>query len=103
MEEGTNGEIVMSPNTTWARGECNGRIGSFPTEAVHILPAIHPPSKRILQLFKEGAVKGNKHAAPNYNTLQRKKMHTLRRYAAEHFREAIEYIKQQSFILISKF
>lgn len=90
LEDGTNGEIVMSPETTWCRGECNGQTGEFPTDVVYVLPAITPPEKKIVKLFKDGAVKPRKHAAPNYNTMQRLKMHTLRKYAAENFRSHIE-------------
>lgn len=90
FESGTNGEIVMSPQSTWCRGECNGKIGEFPTDVVYVLPALSPPRKRIVKLFKDGAVQPRKHAAPNYNTLQRQKMHTLRKYANENFRAHIE-------------
>lgn len=90
LEQGYNGETVMSPDTTWCRGECNGTSGEFPTDVVYVLPAISPPPKKILKLFKDGAVKPKKHAAPNYNTLQRQRMHTLRRYANENFRANIE-------------
>lgn len=92
MEEGLNGEIVMSPETTWARGECNGFVGDFPTEVICILPTISQPTKKILSLFKDGAAKPRTHAAPNYNTIQRLKMYTLRRYAAENFRATIELV-----------
>lgn len=99
LERGYNGEIVLHAETIWARGESNGQIGEFPTEAVYILPAIAPPSLEILQQFAHGAVKPIKHAAPKYNTLQRQRMHTLRRYANEHFRSNIETSRRTSTIM----
>ncbi len=90
FESGTNGEIVMNPQSTWCRGECNGVIGEFPTDVVYVLPSLSPPRKKIVKLFKDGAVQPRKHAATNYNTLQRQKMHNLRRYANENFRAHIE-------------
>lgn len=90
FESGTNGEIVMSPQSTWCRGECNGKIGEFPTDVVYVLPSLSPPRKKIVKLFKDGAVQPRKHTAPNYNTMQRKKMHNLRKYANENFRAHIE-------------
>lgn len=96
LDQGYNGEIVLHAETIWARGEINGQIGEFPTEAVYILPTISPPSQDILQHFAQGAVKPIKHAAPKYNTLQRQRMHTLRRYANEHFRSNIETSRRAS-------
>lgn len=99
LDRGYNGEVVLHAETIWARGECHGQTGEFPTEAVYILPAITPPSEEILQQFAQGAVKPIKHAAPKYNTLQRQRMHTLRRYANEHFRSNIESARRASAIM----
>lgn len=99
LDRGYNGEIVQHAETIWASGECNGKIGEFPTESVYILPAITPPSQEILKQFAQGAVKPIKHAAPKYNTMQRQRMHTLRRYANEHFRSNIESSRRSSTIM----
>lgn len=99
LDRGYNGEVVLHAETIWARGESNGQVGEFPTESVYILPAISPPSQEILQHFAQGAVKPIKHAAPKYNTLQRQRMHTLRRYANEHFRSNIETSRRSSTIM----
>lgn len=91
LETGTTGEIVMSPDVTWASGESNGQFGGFPTDVIYVLPTIGPPPKAILDIFKQGAkVKGQSHATTKYNTLQRKRMHTLSKFATEHFRTHIE-------------
>lgn len=90
LESGINGELIMTPETTWTRGICNGQTGSFPTDVVYVLPTTTEPNPVDVKLFKDGAVKSRKHATPNYNTLQRQKMYTLRKYAAENFRANIE-------------
>lgn len=97
--DGYNGELVLQSDTIWASGECMGRKGEFPKEAIYILPTITAPHADVLKLFAEGAVKPIKHAAPNYNTLQRQRMHTLRRYAIEHFRTEIESARRRSTIM----
>lgn len=40
------------PNEQWAFGESRGKQGDFPTEAVHVLPCIVPPTEAVLELFK---------------------------------------------------
>ncbi|XP_052868505.1 myosin-VIIa-like [Anopheles cruzii] len=90
LRQGFTGESIMAEDSTWAYGECNGRAGYFPTESIYILPTIMTPSGAVLNCYKkENAVKVKKHAGPIYNTIQRKRMHTLQRYATEYFRAPI--------------
>ncbi|XP_068620960.1 myosin-VIIa-like isoform X2 [Battus philenor] len=83
------GETLM--NSTWGHGSCNGQEGLFPTEQVYILPTLSLPSNIILEVFKKGNVSIDKKPFSKYNTLQRKKMHTLEKYAKEFFRENNDY------------
>lgn len=96
LEPGYSGDVLLHPETIWARGECDGRNGEFPTDIVYVLPCIQQPPADVLRWFGMGAVKARKHAAPNYNTLQRKRMHTLRSYASEHFRENADVARRQA-------
>lgn len=96
LEPGYSGDVLLHPETIWARGECDGRHGEFPTDTVYVLPCIQRPPDDVLRWFAVGAVTARKHAAPNYNTLQRQRMHTLRRYAAEHFRENADGQRRQA-------
>ncbi|GBP70599.1 Myosin-VIIa [Eumeta japonica] len=81
-----NGETLMS--STWGHGICNGQEGLFPTEQVYILPTLAIPPSDILEIFKKGKLMDvNKKQKSHYNTVQRKRMHTLEKYAKEHFRE----------------
>ncbi|XP_047544699.1 myosin-VIIa-like isoform X1 [Vanessa atalanta] len=84
LQEST-GETLM--NATWGHGECNGHEGLFPTEQVYILPTLSKPSPMILEVFKKGNINTNKNVHSKYNTIQRKKMHTLEKFAEEYFRE----------------
>ncbi|KAI5635399.1 myosin head (motor domain) domain-containing protein [Phthorimaea operculella] len=79
------GETLM--NSTWGHGQCNGQEGLFPTEQVYILPTMTIPSNAILETFKKGDVNVKKSNNTQYNTIQRKRMYTLEKYAQEHFRE----------------
>ncbi|XP_055591765.1 myosin-VIIa-like [Uranotaenia lowii] len=90
LGQGFNGETLLDEDTTWGYGESNGKKGYFPTEVVYVLPALLPPPASVLSYYrKEGVLKARKQIAPKYNTIQRKKMHTLQRYASEHFRAPI--------------
>lgn len=83
------GEALMTLNSTWALGYLNGNKGYFPIDSAYILPCIDPPKKDILKLFIKDTVK---RAQPKsaYNTIQRQKMHNLRKFAADNFRPNIE-------------
>lgn len=84
LQEST-GETLMS--ATWGHGECNGQEGLFPTEQVYILPTLSKPSPAVLDVFKKGNINTDKKVHSKYNTIQRKKMHTLEKFAQENFRE----------------
>lgn len=79
------GDTIMT--STFGNGECNGRSGIFSTEHVYVLPTMTKPPQDILNLFKkDGAMDKYKREKSKYNTMQRKKMYTLQKYAQEHFR-----------------
>lgn len=82
------GESLMT--STWGYGECNGRVGDFPTEVVQILPTIRtrPPADILAVFKKEGAFEARTPSAPVMSTIQRMKLYTLAHYADEHFRSA---------------
>lgn len=79
------GETLM--HSTWGHGACNNQEGLFPTEQVYIVPTLTLPSSTILEVYKKGNVHLAKKSHSKYNTIQRKRMHTLEKYAKEHFRE----------------
>lgn len=86
LRNGLNGEQLLT--STWGYGECNGKVGDFPTEFVHILPTIHEPSTNVVGAFKKGfqsKLQTETEAVP-MNTLQRMRLYTLSSYASENFR-----------------
>lgn len=83
------GEAVMALNSTWALGSSNEEKGYFPIDSAYILPCIMPPKKDVLSLFTKDAVK-KAQPKSNYSTIQRQKMHNLRKYAGDNFRPNIE-------------
>ncbi|CAK1603416.1 unnamed protein product [Parnassius mnemosyne] len=97
------GETLM--NSTWGHGACNGQEGLFPTEQVYILPTLSLPTDEILEIFKKGTVSNEKKSLSKYTTLQRKRMHTLEKFAKEYFRENTDYnvtISKQSTLNTAK-
>lgn len=84
------GETLMTSNSTWALGSLDGKKGHFPIDSAYILPCMMPPKKEILALFTKEAVKQRAQPKSIYNTLQRQKMHNLRRFAGDNFRPNIE-------------
>ncbi|KAG7311722.1 hypothetical protein JYU34_002775 [Plutella xylostella] len=82
------GETLMT--STWGHGECNNQEGLFPTEQVYIIPSMTMPSASVLDVYKKGASLNADKAKSKYNTIQRKRMYTLEKYAKEHFRENID-------------
>lgn len=86
LRNGLNGEQLLT--ATWGYGECNGKVGDFPTEFVHILPIMHEPPASIVASFKKGfQSKQNKETEViPMNTMQRMRLYTLANYASEHFR-----------------
>ncbi|XP_013181332.1 PREDICTED: myosin-VIIa-like [Papilio xuthus] len=97
------GETLM--NSTWGHGSCNNQEGLFPTEQVYILPTLSLPSDVILDTFKKGNINTDKKPFSKYNTLQRKRMHTLENFAKEYFRENNDFnttISKQSTLNTAK-
>lgn len=86
LKNGLIGESLMS--ATWGYGECNGKVGDFPTEHIQILPTLSKPAADILAAFKKEVFETRQPTAPVMNTIQRMKLHTLAHYADEHFRAA---------------
>lgn len=80
----------MENNSTWALGSADGNKGFFPIDSAYILPCILPPKKEILELFVKDTMKQRNQPKSAYNTVQRQKMHSLKKFAAEHFRPNIE-------------
>lgn len=89
IELGQPGEALMALNSTWALGSLNGNQGYFPIDSAYILPCIDPPKKDILKLFGKDTVKRVQPKSA-YNTVQRQKMHNLRKFANDNFRPNIE-------------
>lgn len=73
-------------SATWGYGECNGKVGDFPTEHIQILPTLSKPPADILAAFKKEVFEARQPTVPVMNTIQRMKLHTLAHYADEHFR-----------------
>ncbi|XP_023954785.2 myosin-VIIa [Bicyclus anynana] len=88
LSQDNTGETLM--NATWGYGQCNNQEGLFPTEQVYILPTLSMPPAPILEVFKKGNINNTEKNKSKYNTIQRKRMHTLEKYAKEHFRENYE-------------
>lgn len=97
------GETLM--NATWGHGICDSQEGLFPTEQVYILPTLEMPSSDILEVFKKSNINTDKKSYSKYNTLQRKRMHTLEKYAKEYFREHFDInatISKQNTLITAK-
>ncbi|KAF5273638.1 hypothetical protein FQR65_LT04638 [Abscondita terminalis] len=98
LKNGATGESLMT--STWGYGDCNGRVGDFPTEVVHILPTNAKPRTEILSTFKrEGTFDMPQPTQPEMSTVQRTKLHTLAYYADEHFRAGRRSTVKQTSLL----
>ncbi|KAK5645798.1 hypothetical protein RI129_004262 [Pyrocoelia pectoralis] len=98
LKDDVTGETLMT--STWGYGECNGRLGDFPTEVVQLLPAINkPPSDVIATFKKEGAFDAPKETPQVMSTIQRMKLHTLALYADDHFRSGRKSTVKQTSVL----
>ncbi|XP_068084788.1 myosin-VIIa [Anabrus simplex] len=86
LEEGATGATVL--NSSWSSGknERTGQTGSFPMEAVYILPVLGPPPASILNLFKNDVVLEKQDLQNKISTAARRKLYTLAKFAEEHFR-----------------
>jgi myosin VIIa len=84
------GEVLMELNSTWALGTVNDKKAYFPIDSAYILPCIFPPKKEVLDLFVRDTIKQRSQPKSAYNTIQRQKMHNLKKFADENFRPNIE-------------
>jgi len=75
----------------WTTGKVKDKKGYFPIDSIIILPSIEPPNKEVIELYARDGHKQVAQPRSKYNTLQRQKMHTLKSFAAHHFRPNIEY------------
>lgn len=89
FEKGVTGAHVMTFNERWSRGIVMGVSGDFPTNAIQVLPVLYQPKPHVLDLYKTSGETVRKNTSL-FNTTQRKKMHTLKSFAEEHFRANYE-------------
>ncbi|KAM7351605.1 myosin 28B1 [Cochliomyia hominivorax] len=83
----TGSDIMESTNQQWFRGICNNEKGEFPAKAVTVLACLSKPSEKIIKIYKDLSTEApTKPMRSKYNTIQRKKMHNLKKFADEHFR-----------------
>lgn len=86
------GETLQSSNSMWGIGSAGDKKGYFPVESVIVLPCMTPPRKEIIDIYaKDGAKQAIQHKS-QYNTLQRQRMHTLKKFAENNFRPNIEWV-----------
>lgn len=98
LKDGLTGEKLMT--STWGTGECNNKVGDFPTEQIYILPTLQAPPADILAAFKRDGIVTNREASKSaLSTLQRMKVHTLANYADVHFRATRQTTKFRSSVL----
>ncbi|XP_046806985.1 myosin-VIIa isoform X1 [Lucilia cuprina] len=88
LDNGVTGSSIMeATNQQWFKGICNNEKGEFPGKAVTVLACISKPSERIIKIYKDlSSETPTKPMRAKYNTIQRKKMHNLKKFAEEHFR-----------------
>ncbi|XP_019876972.2 myosin-VIIa-like isoform X2 [Aethina tumida] len=85
LKNGLEGKSLM--DASYGYGECNGKIGDFPTDKVYILPTMDKPHQSILAAYKkEGILERKQSQSLLMSTAQRLRLHTLSAYASEHFR-----------------
>nr|XP_014086844.1 myosin-VIIa-like isoform X1 [Bactrocera oleae] len=83
------GAQIMEGKKRWFSGICNDELGEFPVEVVTVLATLAKPSEELLRLYKESAENVHKRylKSVKYTTIQRQRMHTLRKFAEDHFRD----------------
>lgn len=81
----------MEGKRRWLPGICNDEFGEFPVEAVCVLATLAKPSENLLQIYKKSAKNfhNSNLKSVKYTTIQRQRMHTLRKFAEDHFRDEI--------------
>lgn len=81
---------MQTSNSIWGIGSANEKKGYFPIDSVIVLPSIMPPRKEIIEIYAKDGAKQATQRKSQYNTLQRQKMHSLKRFAENYFRPNIE-------------
>ncbi|XP_075152273.1 myosin 28B1 [Haematobia irritans] len=85
--DGIMGSQIMENNETFFKGMCNNIIGEFSPKAVTVLACLSKPSEKVLMIYKDMVNSvPKKPDRSKYNTIQRKKMHNLSKFAQDHFR-----------------
>ncbi|XP_051155446.1 myosin-VIIa-like [Leptopilina boulardi] len=96
-----NGYTIM--NSVWGYGEKSDVKGDFPSDCVYVLPTMTKPSSTIVEIFKAdftGKINSVRETKPTKSKLTQ---HTLKKYAAEHFRPGINVtISRGSSITMAK-
>lgn len=89
------GAQIMEGKKRWFSGICNDELGEFPVEVVTVLATLAKPSEELLRLYKESAENVHKRylKSVKYTTIQRQRMHTLRKFAEDHFRDEQMLVK----------
>ena len=86
-----SGEKLTSSNSMWGIGsDADSKKGYFPIDSVIILPCMVPPRKEIIDIYAKDGAKHAVQRRSQYNTLQRQRMHTLKKFAESNFRPNIE-------------
>ena len=88
LDSGITGKHILEANNQqWFTGICNSEKGEFPAKAVMVLACLSKPSARLIQIYKDFSCEApQKPLRSKYNTIQRQKMHNLKKFAEEHFR-----------------
>lgn len=84
------GQTLQATNSMWGIGSSDDKKGYFPVDSVIILPCMMPPRKEIIEIYARDGAKQVSQRKSQYNTLQRQRMYTLKKFAANHFRPNIE-------------
>lgn len=82
--------MITTSKSAWATGAVKEKKGYFPIDSVIILPCIDPPHKDVIELYAKDGHKQVAQPKSKYNTLQRQKMHTLKKFSTDNFRPNIE-------------
>lgn len=89
LDNGITGKHVLEANSQqWFIGVSNNEKGEFPSNVVTVLACLSKPSERLVQIYKDLSCEApQKPIRSKYNTMQRQKMHNLKKFAEEHFRQ----------------
>lgn len=88
LDNGETGSKILAAEQSRCWGICNNVRGEFSSKAVTILACLSTPTEKILKIYKDMLESvPQKPIRSKYNTIQRLKMHNLRKFAEEHFRK----------------